>query len=557
MRLAAAFLLVAAGCGDNAMNDGGPPDGAVPVDAAAADALDRDAELACEQAVIDGWRKQPPSLGIASPSSAAAFDAITVAMLQQYDIPGGAVAVIHDGKLVFAKGYGFADRDAPELVHPDDLFRIASLSKQVTAAEILTLVDAGKLSLDDKPFEIFADLQPLPNHTRNPDLVQITVRNLLQHTGGWNRDQTGDPMFMSPEIASALGTPGPASCEDTIRYMLDKPLSYAPGSTTCYSNFGYCVLGRVVERKAGVPYDQAVHAALLDPLGATRMRLGKSLAADRADGEVRYYDFAGAPLADPVFPSVMGQVPWPYGGFAIEAMDSHGGWIASPIDMLRFQVGVDGRAPPADLISPAAIAAMIADPMVPSCNPDGTTTPPTPGYWYGFGWSVNQYDNWWHSGSLPGTSTWIVRDHGGYGFALFFNTRPQDSGPLFSHLDQDPWTALGKAPPFLDGDWFDQYGEFTAWMDEATFADAVAQAVQAGRFPSRIEARPSNPTHQLRAELVPLHAGADAKWSTLADCLAFRAEDAARKQQGYVPINLQWFTDSDGLRRFQSAWEKF
>jgi len=549
-----ALLLVAIvsspGCGNPAPADGGVLDGGTP------DAFDRDAELACEQALVDGWRANPPSLGVASDSSAAAWDATVAKMMRDFAIPGGAVAVIHDGKLVFAKGYGFSDRDAPQLAHADDLFRVASLSKQVTAAEVLSLVEQGALSLDDHPFDVLADLQPLQGKTRNPALAQITVRNLLQHTGGWNRDVTGDPMFMSPAIAAALGEPGPASCEDTIRYMLDKPLTYAPGTTMCYSNFGYCVLGRVVERKSGKTYDQAVHATLLDPLGATRMRLGASLVDARADGEVRYYDYPGAPLAQSVFPSV-GQVPWPYGGFAIEAMDSHGGWIASPIDLLRFQTGVDGRAPPADLISPTSIAAMTANPSVPSCTPTGGTTPPSTNVWYGFGWQVNKYDNWWHSGSLPGTSTWVVRDTGGYGFALFFNTRPQDSTPLFTRLDGDPWSALAAAPPFLDGDWFDQFVPFGDWMDAASFASALAQAAQASRFPSRIEGRLAGAAPQFRAQLVPLHPGARLANVTADDCVHYRDSDALLASQGYHPISLQWFTDADGLRRFQAAWEKF
>src|SRR5262249_26248633 len=156
----------------------------------------------------------------------------------------------------------------------------------------------------------------------------------------------------------------------------------------------------------------------------------------RADNEVLYYPYPGQPLTTSVFPSVSGLVPWPYGGWYLEAMDSHGAWIASPVDLLRFQVRVDGRATPPDLLQPSSEAEMHANPQVPSCNADGSTNPTDPGYWYGFGWQVNQYGNYWHTGSLDGTATEDVIASNGFSWAAFFNTRPAD-GTFFGRLDRD------------------------------------------------------------------------------------------------------------------------
>ena len=111
-------------------------------------------------------------------------------------MPGGAVAVVKDGRLILARGYGWADVESHEPVAPDSLFRIASLSKSLTAAAILKLVEDHRLGLDDRVFPLLA-MGP----ARDPRLARITVRNLLQHTGGWDRDQTFDPMFRSLEIA--------------------------------------------------------------------------------------------------------------------------------------------------------------------------------------------------------------------------------------------------------------------------------------------------------------------------------------------------------------------
>src|SRR5262249_22912639 len=150
--------------------------------------------------------------------------------------------------------------------------------------------------------------------------------------------------------------------------------------------------------------------------------------------EVHYYDYPGAPLAVSVFPDQPGSVPAPYGGFYLEAMDAHGAWIASPVDLLRFQVRVDGLAAPADLIGAAPRIDLLADPHVPSCNPDGSTMPDDPGSWYGFGFAVNQYGNYWHAGALPGTATEDAILANGYSWAAFFNMRPADGDGFATRL---------------------------------------------------------------------------------------------------------------------------
>ncbi len=556
------LLAALAGCGDDVTpsHDAAAPDLAAPVDFSAPP--DPDALASCEATLINDWTAHVPSTGFASPSAAASYDPIITKIMQDYALPGGSVAVVQNGRLVFAKGYGFADANDPQLVNPDDRFRVASLSKALTSAEILRLVEAGKLDLDESAFAIVSDLQPLPGKTVNPQLASITVRDLLQHRGGWNRDTTFDPMFRSIAISQALGQPGPATCEDTIRYMLDQPLQYAPGSTTCYSNFGYCVLGRIIERRAGAQagtsYAQIVASSVLAPLGADRIIEGRTLPSLRADHEVRYYDFPGASLATSVFPPNSAQVPWPYGGWYLEAMDSHGGWIASTVDHLRFQVGVDGRATPPDLLTAASEAAMLANPNVPSCTPTGGTTPASATSWYGFGWAVNSAGNYWHDGSLDGTTTETVVAKNGYGWSAFFNSRPQNSDALATRLDDDLWTAFNGVQSWIADDRFDQYGAFTDWVDAMDYGAAVGEQQVAGRWPSRVEGRLSSGggAWQFRAEFVPEHAGVDNASAVGLDCLAFRAADAQHAQEGKMLVSLQSFVDENGARRFQASWSQ-
>jgi len=141
--------------------------------------------------------------------------------------------------------------------------------------------------------------------------------------------------------------------------MLSQPLQYAPGTTYDYSNFGYCVLGAVIEKITGMPYDAYVRANVLMRPGASGIIQGRSLAAQRADEEVTYYDYPGAGQAVSVFPTGPQQVPWPYGGFYLEAMAAHGAWIASPVDFLRFQAWLDGRANPSSpMLTPSSLAAL-------------------------------------------------------------------------------------------------------------------------------------------------------------------------------------------------------
>ncbi|MBX6333599.1 MAG: serine hydrolase [Gemmatimonadaceae bacterium] len=377
------------------------------------------------------------------------YDRIIPALMAKWGIPGGAVAVVKDGRLVFARGYGYADTAAHEVVRPDALFRIASVSKPITSATILSLVQSGALSLDDRPFAMLTDIPALPGAIEDPRLDSITVRQILYHAGGWDRDVSGDPMFMSWTIAEATGTTPPASTEAIIRYMRGRPLDFAPGTRYAYSNFGYAVLGRVIEHVTGEPYESYVKTHVLAPMGITRMRIGGSRLADRAEGEVHYYD-PGTTAS--VF-SGEGTVRWPDGGFYLEAMDAHGGWIASTIDLLRFLTHIDPRTATTPFLSAATVSTMLAHPPAPLWM--GADA------WYAMGWMVRPPGgdaNWWHDGSLPGTSTLLVRAYNGLAWAALFNARASTATSSFSaELDAALWTAAGGVTAWPSGDLFGAY----------------------------------------------------------------------------------------------------
>ena len=355
--------------------------------------------------------------GVAVPDLAA-FDDQMTALMTKWKIPGAAIAVSHNGRLVLSRGYGTGDVEANLAVQPDSLFRIASISKTFTAIAALKLIEDGKLSADAKVFTLLSGF-PAPTDAR---VSAITVRQLLQMTAGWDPAKSGDFMFQSPAVVQALGVPAPATCADTIRYALTKPLDNAPGTVYAYANINYCILGRIVEKASGQTFDDYFRTAILTPLGGTRTQLGHSLLSGRLTGELRYYDYPNAPLVKSVF-ATGGSVPDPYGGFNLDTFDSLGGYVASAPDVLRFVDAIDGRHPPA-LLKATSLATMTERPAAPVSVGAAVYT--------GFAWVIQPITQdtaiWYHFGGLAGTSTYAMHQVGtGVSFVALFNSRPQDS----------------------------------------------------------------------------------------------------------------------------------
>jgi N-acyl-D-amino-acid deacylase len=375
-------------------------------------------------------RPEPIATSGAVPSELLCFDALMLAFIKEREIPGAALAVAKDGRLVLARGYGWASLPDRRPVQPTSLFRVASLSKPLTAAAVMQLVDRGQLSLETRVFEILKLQQAAtgadPFDTR---WQQITILHCLQHTAGFDRSASYDPMFRSREIMEHWNALGPASPWDIIRYMVQRPLDFDPGARYAYSNFGYCLLGRVIERVTGRPYAAYVRDEVLLPLGIRQARLGKTLPRWRAADEVAYYE-----RDNPQGPAVVGplgqEVPLPYGAWYLEAMDSHGGWIASAVEMARFAAALEPDRCP--ILTAGTCQAMFARPAHAAGYDDEAKQSP---WFYSCGWMLrvarDGAANYWHTGSLPGTAALMVRRSDRVCWAVLFNTR---SGPDGQHL---------------------------------------------------------------------------------------------------------------------------
>ena len=220
----------------------------------------------------------------------------------------------------------------------------------------------------------------------DPRWHEITVRHCLQHTGGWDRDKSFDPMSAgtAEQVAKTLKVRLPIHPRQIIRYTMGRPLDFAPGTRYAYSNFGYCVLGRVIEAVARKPYHEFVAEAIFAPLGVRGMRLGKNLLKDRAPGEVRYYDSKRRTGRAISGPEIGKQAALPYGVECVETMDANGGWIASAVDLLRFATALDDpkKCP---ILKEQTILAMLAPPPGPLGH--GPAGKPKDVY-YGCGWEV-------------------------------------------------------------------------------------------------------------------------------------------------------------------------
>ena len=386
------------------------------------------------------------------------FDDLMIAFVTEHKAPGAALAVTKDGRLVYARGFGLADRKTRKPVEPTSLFRIASISKPVTAVAVLQLVERGKLKLDDRIFRILEHKPFLPEGAKlDPRLDQITILHLLRHTGGFDRDASLDPMFRSVQFAELLGVEPPAKPDHIIRVMRGRELDFDPGQRYAYSNFGYCLLGRAIEAVSGQTYEAYVREHVLAPLGITRLRIGRTLLEGRAPGEVRYYDEKGR-RRNAVLGERLGKpVAWPYGGWYLEAMDSHGGWIASAVDLVRFASALD-RPTKCPILSAASIRAMFARPEgLAGYDEEGK---PRAAY-YGCGWRVRPVGrkaNHWHTGGLAGTSTLLVRRHDGLNWAVLFNTRRDPDGKTLATLiDPLLHRAANAVKSWPKDDLFDQF----------------------------------------------------------------------------------------------------
>lgn len=350
----------------------------------------------------------------------ATFDARMPALLREYRIPGGQLAVTYEGRLVYNRGFGYSDTVNRHFVQPNSLFRLASISKSITSIAVMHLFEHGVLHLDDRVFGEHGILNDTVYRSAiDPRYFDITVRQLLNHSAGFEFVYPSDPLFQTHAIAIAMGVPPPTeSAELLIRWALHHVmLQYTPGTSASYCNFGYAIVGAVIEKVTGRRYEEFIRDTILLPLGITEMRAGRTLSQDALPGEVTYYDYPGAPLATSIYTGIPNSVPAPYGGYHWEAMTPAGGWVASARDLCRLLVAVDRYPTNPDILLPGTIDTM---------THSSSTWPG-----YALGWNVDG-DDYWNAGGIQGTAT-VFKRNGTQQltWAVVFNSLPKVYTPFY------------------------------------------------------------------------------------------------------------------------------
>ena len=236
-------------------------------------------------------------------------------LMNTYKIDGAQLAITRNEKLVYLTSFGLANKENGVRTNEGTRFRIASVSKAITLLALSKLVSENKISLDDTVFGptglLGTDFGSTPYEN---DETLITVLHLIEHKAGFTNDPY-DIMF------DAIGL----TQEDLISKVLnERSLAYEPGSTYEYSNFGYCILGRIIEKVTGKSYENYVQTEVLYAMDITQMEIADNTLSMAAANEATYYSNWASPY-----------------NMNVNRMDSHGGWIASAKDLISIAVQLD------------------------------------------------------------------------------------------------------------------------------------------------------------------------------------------------------------------------
>ncbi len=306
-------------------------------------------------------------------------DAYMQSQLSSQRIPGASLAVMHDGQIVYAKSYGYADTASLAPMRPELRFELASISKQFLATAVLMLVDQGRLGLDDKIATYLGNDGP-------PGWTDVTIRQVLSHTAGF--ESLPDDAFFN-----GIDKPGATSEASMLASFRSDPLLFPPGTRWSYSNVGYDLLGILVSRVTGSYFGDFIQKRIFTPLGMTSARFMS--ATDTPDGTAGGYNVVnGAWQPVQLDPNVTNYLST--GASSIQM---------SALDLAKWDAALDAGT----LLTPASQELMWTPAPAAVVPPDtydwGTA--------YGFGWFLQTLPNGErvvsHSGGLPGYTHEFIR----------------------------------------------------------------------------------------------------------------------------------------------------
>jgi len=304
--------------------------------------------------------------------------------------PAVSATVLRDGEVIHEVAFGERTQ-AGDPVGIGDRYRVASISKVITAITTLRLVERGLIGLDDRVGDRLADSAGVAAPVAGVD--QVTVRNLLTHRSGIGQYEN---LMFRRQVES---------CGAAAAAGLSRGLERPPGTTLRYSNLNFCLLGLLIEDVTGRPYEDVVREELLAPLAIDGIRIVGTF--DVNNGEVEHRSDAGRNY--------------------MEVLGAAGSWVASPTEVAMIINSLDLATPGWKPLSPESVAEMRAvtrDPPIPPSNDPGATTtttlepPPPPTRGYGMGLMIFGTDSFGHTGTLESTHAMTAREADGLTWAI-------------------------------------------------------------------------------------------------------------------------------------------
>lgn len=372
-----------------------------------------------------------------------AMDSIMQRYLKRCEIHGAQLAISRHDSLLYARGFGYADKDRKIPMEPSYIMRMASVSKLVTATGIMKLRDMGKIRLSDKVFGPKGILNDTfyVNSIRDKRYFDITVEQLLRHKAGFT-NYAGDAIFSTRYIMQQNHLTTPPDHRTLLRIVLRRHLGYTPGTAQRYCNIGYTLLSLIIEKRTGMSYENFMQRYVLNPAGCYDFHIAGNYLKDRRKNETVYYMHSSS-VPVPEFNNSGRMVVRCYGENDITTALGAGAWVASAAELCRLVASIDGDRTVPDVISPQAVKLM---------------TQEMPDHQFSLGWNFTPRNRpWIRTGSLVGTSALVLRYPDGECWVFITNTSTwkghkfsQDTMALFEKLRKRFGSKMPKRNMFID-----------------------------------------------------------------------------------------------------------
>ena len=372
-----------------------------------------------------------------------AMDSIMQRYLKRWEIHGAQLAISRHDSLLYARGFGYADKDRKIPMEPSYIMRMASVSKLVTATGIMKLRDMGKIRLSDKVFGPKGILNDTfyVNSIRDKRYFDITVEQLLRHKAGFT-NYAGDAIFSTRYIMQQNRLTTPPDHRTLLRIVLRRHLGYTPGAAQRYCNIGYTLLSLIIEKRTGMSYENFMQRYVLYPAGCYDFHIAGNYLKDRRPNETVYYMHSSS-VPVPEFNNSGRMVVRCYGENDITTALGAGAWVASAAELCRLVASIDGDRTVPDVISPQAVKLM---------------TQEMPDHQFSLGWNFTPRNRpWIRTGSLVGTSALVLRYPDGECWVFITNTSTwkghkfsQDTMALFEKLRKRFGSKMPKRNMFIN-----------------------------------------------------------------------------------------------------------